>query len=80
MKKKEFDKIASIKEEIDNLEKELNDTWGSKIFHILRMYVGYTKKGYTIIRLPREIYLKNLKLVKKRLEKLKEEFNNFKTK
>ena len=80
MKKKEFDKIASIKEEIDNLEKELDDAWGSKISHILRMYVGYTKKGYTMIRVPREIYLKNLKLVKKRLEKLKEEFNNFKTK
>ena len=80
MKKKEFDKIASIKEEIDNLEKELDDAWGSKISHILRMYVGYTKKGYTIIKVPREIYLKNLKLVKKRLEKLKEEFNNFKTK
>ena len=80
MKKKEFDKIASIKEEIDNLEKELDDAWGSKISHILRMYLGYTKKGYTIIKVPREIYLKNLKLVKKRLEKLKEEFNNFKTK
>ena len=79
MKKKEFDKIESIKEEIDNLEKELDGIWGSKISHMLRMYVGYTKKGYTIIRLPREIYLKNLKLVKKRLEKLKEEFYNFKT-
>ena len=79
MKKKEFDKIASIKEEIDNLEKELDDAWGSKISHILRMYVGYTKKGYTMIRVPREIYLKNLKLVKKRLEKLKTEFYNFKT-
>ena len=80
MKKKEFDKIASIKEEIDNLEKELDGALGSKISHILRMYLGYTKKGYTIIKVPREIYLKNLKLVKKRLEKLKEEFNNFKTK
>ena len=78
MTKKEFDKIASIKEEIDNLEKELDDAWGSKISHILRMYVGYTKKGYTIIRLPREIYLKNLKLVKKRLEKLNKKFYNFK--
>ena len=62
MTKKEFDKIASIKEEIDNLEKELDDAWGSKISHILRMYVGYTKKGYTIIRVPREIYLENLNL------------------
>ena len=79
MTKKEFDKIASIKEEIDNLEKELDDAWGSKISHILRMYVGYTKKGYTIIRLPREIYLENLKLVKERLEKLTKEFYNFKT-
>ena len=79
MTKKEFDKIASIKEEIDNLEKELDDAWGSKISHILRMYVGYTKKGYTIIRVPREIYLKNLKLVKERLKKLKTEFYNFKT-
>ena len=77
--KKKFNKISSIKEEIDNLEKELDDAWGSKISHILRMYVGYTKKGYTIIRLPREIYLENLKLVKERLEKLTKEFYNFKT-
>ena len=78
MTKKEFDKIASIKEEIDNLEKELDDAWGSKISHILRMYLGYTKKGYTIIRVPREIYLENLKLMKERLKKLKKKFYNFK--
>ena len=77
--KKKINKISSIKEEIDNLEKELDDAYGSKISHILRIYVGYTKKGYTLIRIPREIYLKNLKLVKKRLEKLKEQFENFKT-
>ena len=77
--KKKINKISSIKEEIDNLEKELDDVYGSKISHILRIYVGYTKKGYTLIRIPREIYLKNLKLVKKRLEKLKEQFENFKT-
>ena len=79
MIKKEFNKIASIKKEIDNLEKELDGAWGSKISHILRMYVGYTKKGYTMIRVPREIYFENLKLVKERLEKLKKEFYNFKT-
>ena len=79
MTKKEFNKISSIKEEIDNLEKELDDAWGSKISHILRIYLGYTKKGYTIIRVPSEIYLENLKLVKEKLEKLKEEFYNFKT-
>ena len=70
----------SIKEEIDDLEKELYGAWGSKIPHILRLNVGYTKgKGYTIISVSREIYLENLKLVQERLEKLKEEFNNFKT-
>lgn len=79
MTNKEFEKIAFIKEEIDNLEKKLYGTLGSKIPHILKMYLGYTKKGYTIIRLPNEIYLKNLKLVKEKLEKLKIEFNNFKT-
>lgn len=81
MTREEFDKISFIKSKIDILEKLLYGRDGdSECPRIYRLKVSYIH-GEDDIDAPisRELYDDIIKLLEGRLEKLKTEFNNFKT-
>ena len=82
MTKKEFDKIASIKAEIDGLERILYGYFGNSrnptICNLQITYLDTLERDKTI-SITKELSDDIIKLVKEKLEKLKIEFNNFKT-
>lgn len=82
MTKKEFDKIASIKAEIDGLERILYGYFGTSrnpiICNLQITYLDTFERDKTI-SITKELSNDIIKLVKEKLEKLKIEFNNFKT-
>lgn len=82
MTKKEFDKIAFIKAEIDGLERILYGYFGTlKNPTICNLQISYLDIGERdkTISITKELSNDIIKLVKEKLEKLKIEFNNFKT-
>ena len=82
MTKEEFDKLSSIKDEIDCLEKILYGYFGtSKNPTICNLQISYldTSERNKTISIPKEFSDAIIKVAKERLEKLKIEFNNFKT-
>lgn len=82
MTNKEFDKITSIKKEIDCLERILYGYFGtSKNPTICNLQISYLDTGERdkTISIPKELSDDILKFVTEKLEKLKIEFNNFKT-
>lgn len=82
MTKKEFDKIVSIKAEIDGLERILYGYFGTSrnptICNLQITYLDTFERDKTI-SISKELSNDILKLIKEKLEKLKIEFNNFKT-
>ena len=82
MTKKEFDKIVSIKAEIDGLERILYGYFGtSRNPTICNLQITYldTFERDKIISITKELSDDIIKFVKEKLEKLKIEFNSFKT-
>ena len=83
MTNEEFDKITSIKKEIDCLEKILYGSWGdSEEPMIQRLNISYSKgrkESDVTIPIPFDLSYEIVKLVESRLEKFKEQFENFKT-
>lgn len=82
MTNEEFDKITSIKKEIDCLERILYGYFGtSKNSTICNLQISYLDTGERdkTISIPKKLSDDILKFVTEKLEKLKIEFNNFKT-
>ena len=85
MTQEEFDKIESIKREIDELIHMLNGKWGSKskycnIIKIEMRHIYSNIVDDVEVRISKSFEKDILKLAEQRLKNLQEEFNNFKTK
>lgn len=83
MTNEEFDKIVSIKEEIDCLKSILYDIFGNlrnpTICNLQITYFNTCKQDKTI-SISKELSDDILKLVTEKLKELKNKFENFKTK
>ena len=83
MTKKKKKKITFIKNRIENLETILYGSWGdSEEPMIQRLNISYSKgrkESDVTIPIPFDLSYEIVKLVESRLEKFKEQFENFKT-
>ena len=83
MTNEEFEKITFIKNRIENLETILYGSWGdSEEPMIQRLNISYSKgrkETDVTIPIPFDLSYEIVKLIESRLEKLKEQFKNFKT-
>lgn len=86
MTKEEFDKITSIKDEIDNLEKIIYSKGDLETFikslNVINSFYGLygINQKITEVKISKEFSAIIKNIAKERLEKLKIEFNNFKIK
>ena len=79
MTSEEFEKITSLKREIDNLEKLLYRDRGHLEYPIIYINVSYINGKDAETSISPELSDAIIKLLEERVEKLKTEFNNFKT-
>ena len=82
MTNEEFERITSIKKEINCLETILYGYFGdSKNPTICNLQISYldTNERDKTISIPKKLSDDILKFITEKLKKLKEEFNNFKT-
>ena len=83
MTNEEFEKIAFIKNRIENLETILYGSWGdSEKPMIQKLNISYSKgkrENDVTISIPFDLSDEIVKLIESRLEKFKEQFKNFKT-
>ena len=84
MTNEEFDKIESIKKEIDSLNHMLYGKWGSKskscnIIGIQIQHIYSNTVDDVEVRINKSLEKDILKLAEQRLKNLQEEFNKFKT-
>lgn len=86
MTNEEFDKITSIKEEIDNLEKIIYSEGDSETFieslNVINSFYGLygINQKITKVKISKEFSAIIKNIAKERLEKFKKQFENFKTK
>lgn len=83
MTNEEFEKIISLNNKIKNLDAILHGTYGDsespKIQKLTMTFYSGRKESDVSVYVPHDLSDDIIKLVESRLEKLKEEFENFKT-